>query len=477
VTIESGTRQVVSSLLDGSGKGRRGDEFKGFERELGFSFPVQDMFCSLSKNDRKKVTASYTPGSFVCNDISYYMENFSRGLRYSQSTLDRLENANESSKSDQLRRLSLRFEEDLKAEEARLLSLKDQKTQAYQKYLLDLQELRARNERRTMAGAPLAELEKEPVFYFNDGDATQSIKRDYDYKLRNVENEFLREQNRIQRFRSLFSLENPIPFVFIHVPVSDGVIHPPVFKLEDAKCLSKSESLPYSSNWQWMEVQEASTRLEESSSSLRSEAADIIRRKLKMAAKATAPGAVPGTPDVGSGRMAECQKDYSREKEVSHTYYDEKAKKEVTVYRSVVAPSRFVYALSSWESKAELKEESERNQYARLILQMVQGAFTARQINARDFPLPTLGKRKYFPRGKENLTKAIKDIERLTKPSVEVQMITQGKAYDPKNMVEGFDYTLLKVPAQLSSDEAACYRSFLEKVISDQDREKDNDAS
>jgi pyroglutamyl-peptidase len=38
---------------------------------IGFSYPLQEMYCSLSSKDRSKIEVSNNAGSFVCNNLAY----------------------------------------------------------------------------------------------------------------------------------------------------------------------------------------------------------------------------------------------------------------------------------------------------------------------------------------------------------------------------------------------------------------------
>ncbi|MEK6554901.1 MAG: hypothetical protein AABZ31_06665, partial [Bdellovibrionota bacterium] len=75
VMVETGADSEASRIADIRGSGRYSN-FPGLSDEIGFNFPVQDMYCGVAPEIRRKVSISYKGGSFVCNDLAYYMGNF-----------------------------------------------------------------------------------------------------------------------------------------------------------------------------------------------------------------------------------------------------------------------------------------------------------------------------------------------------------------------------------------------------------------
>jgi len=49
----------------------RGEIMSWGEKFLGMTYPLEDMFCSLSSLEKSKIVLSKDAGTFVCNDLSY----------------------------------------------------------------------------------------------------------------------------------------------------------------------------------------------------------------------------------------------------------------------------------------------------------------------------------------------------------------------------------------------------------------------
>ncbi len=70
--------EVMAKNLDQTyGPDNNGNErnqttiIKGGPRELGFTYPLSEMYCSLNSLERKNIIISNNAGSFVCNNLAY----------------------------------------------------------------------------------------------------------------------------------------------------------------------------------------------------------------------------------------------------------------------------------------------------------------------------------------------------------------------------------------------------------------------
>lgn len=473
LTIETGATQGPSDIKDGRGIGRTGAEFQGLETDLGFNFPVQDMYCSLPPGDRRKVGVSYTPGAFVCNDLSYYMANFSRGSAYAKQMIGQMEFDNERDLKNQMETLNKKISADLKSEQTRIAGLQDKIQQDRRNYEIALQGVRDRNNAKLAMGGQPKDLEAEPVFFNEDRSA--QIQQAFQDQKRMTESRHAANKQRIEKLRNLFRLDKPIPFVFVHVPVSDGVQHKPVYKIENAMCLSSHLNLPSQSGLDWMEVSEASSKMSDSWSSIEGKAAGIVKRAIKEQEKNPT-----GYSSMSNAPLQDClDKSVRYSNEVESSYFDEKTKQPVTIYKKLPPKARFVVALSASAARAEIREEGEVAQHTNLIIKMIEGAVAAQENNREfsEFPLPTFKNNKNFPRYSYQLSQVKDILNKMSKPTTRVQTHSSAITKDRKEWTEGVDFTTTVVPPQLTEERASCYVDFMEKVITDHRKDEQNKKS
>ncbi len=473
VTIETGTHQTPSVELDSRRKGRTGDEFRGLEKELGFNFPVQDMYCSLNSQDRRIVNVSYNTGDFVCNDLSYHMAAFSRGAAYYNSQLAQMERNNEQGYYAKLKSADENMAAQLKAEEERLRVFPG-RDQAIADYNQRIAELRARNEERFLRGADKREFEVEFDFWFKDDDRRGIIKHEATQIKRDAAELYKYEKQRLQRFKSLFSANKVNPFIFIHLPRSAGKIFERVYELQNVRCIGANEQLPSSSPYPWYDMNEAGSILKESIGTLENKAKTAILAQLKVLEKETkqrlekgdqanfVPRTLPGSP------LNDCIKDMSKEPGIfSHYSEDPITKEKYAVTKTAPRPGRFVFQISDHTSKQELDEDRDSDQYADIILKMLAGAYSASQPKIANFPLPTLENPKGFPRGRAVLEGVIKTLQGYSKETRRKVIINNG-ASNSTEMIEGVDFQYETVAPQMSEEKSACYQAFIKAALSDE---------
>lgn len=472
IAIETGATQGPSSVRDGKNQIRHGKEFTGFDKELGFNFPVQDLYCSLDSKDRRKVSVSYSPGAFVCNDLSYYMTLFGRGINHATPILDRLERSNESSYKSTLNAIDTKLKNDLAAEETRLATPEAIEARKANRAAFDanLQAIRDRNKAKLATGADKRDLETEPRFY--EEDTLGTIRRQAEGSRQNAKYAYEQELQRIRRFQMIFISQNPIPFVFVHLPKSDGVVHDPVYTIENAMCLSTDvRQLGNQGSWQWVEADRAASWMKTSLSSVKKTAERIVTNAMKPENLAAA-----GANTLKNNPIYDCLETPEQAPKISAGFqHDFKTNKQVEVFKPAPPRARFVVALSSKASREENQEMSRRDEYASIVMKMLQGALVAQEKfqESAHFPLPTFENGKAFPRGEEEMKRVRKKIQSLSKPESTKRTLTYKT--DGSKPVEGIDFVFDTRPAILTEDQAACYANFLGMAISDKVAEDRDD--
>jgi pyrrolidone-carboxylate peptidase len=64
---------------DNEGNERRGPIDPSGKEAIGLNYPLPDMYCALSKSERKEAQVSNNAGSFVCNNLAYqFADNYPR---------------------------------------------------------------------------------------------------------------------------------------------------------------------------------------------------------------------------------------------------------------------------------------------------------------------------------------------------------------------------------------------------------------
>lgn len=507
LTLETGAHQVTSNIADINNVRRNGAEFIGLEREIGLNFPVQDMYCSLESRDKSKVAISYSPGAFVCNDLTYQMAHFSLGASRFQSRITKLMQQNQIKYENQLKALDARLAAELEAEAKRYAEamyvfnnptsiapqtqestpavrapnnsssaeFRAPNPQAFRpSYNLRQDDSRFSNSHQQDTKYPSLQSTQPtqvgPPAPIKPVDMSQTIRRNIESEKNRARGEFERELARLQRFQRAFSLDKPIPFLFIHVPPSDGVAHKPIYRVEDAVCIPRQDPLPQTGSRGWSEISQAAELTEDSINSLSSDAKKIITRKNRERAQQTT-----NSNPTGYGLNSSlCDPDnYKDQREFDRSYFDPVTNRQVEIYRQVRPPNRYVFSLSSTQSQAARAENEERYQYANLILKMLKGVDrmqSSTPLAIKNLPFPDLSGSKQFLRGKENLNSLIRELESLQSSRTQIVMRDPTKTYN-RRMKKGVDYDERIIPAQISVELSECYREVLRKMISDHESE------
>lgn len=147
ITIETSGSAEGSDIADVRGHGRAdaATNFPGLDNRVGFNFPVQDLYCGLDSKTRSRINVSYTPGNFVCNDISYNMSQFVRPSGEIDRMLNSYFNSAKYEAEGQIRGLKQAFEKDYPPEAARIQAAKNAELPALQQCDAQLQQVRAHN--------------------------------------------------------------------------------------------------------------------------------------------------------------------------------------------------------------------------------------------------------------------------------------------------------------------------------------------
>lgn len=68
---------------DNDGNERKGSEIiKDGPRTIGFTYPLEKMYCALDKKTRNDIVVSNDAGSFVCNNLAYQVANYYNDLSF-----------------------------------------------------------------------------------------------------------------------------------------------------------------------------------------------------------------------------------------------------------------------------------------------------------------------------------------------------------------------------------------------------------
>lgn len=453
VLIETGADKYSSNILDMRGRKRSETDFPSLPVEIGFNFPVHDMYCSLPKNERKKVGISFSGGSFVCNDLGYYMANFVRPKGEINQVFD-----------VRLRQLQSRYESELKSIQAEMDSLIKSNAEENKKIMLEeaparaafekeLALFRATNPVKTNSSNQADQLvgplvtdfknepsQQEPVFKTRVKDLKSFYQNQAASKKRSLTAEFDLEKRRIQKLNELLGVEKNVKFVFIHVPASDGVAYQPKYNLLNAVCIPASQPL---GQGDWYPENMSMAKMDSSLNSLRSKARNFVNRNLK-------------DPQAGYRTLPadECEKSPGT---IQQAYKD---KQGVTQYRQVPAPpkGKYIYQLQAYTQKAQIKELTEAQVYAKTILEMLYGSVSKASFKQTPLlPLPSFQKSsaQFYPRSNDDLKMTIDWLKNLTTG------FTRTKAAASPGVAPQTEY----IPPQLNAFDSECYQEVVKKML------------